>query len=125
MQLFGPHRAKPPKRSGIQGGNTGWLHVEYRGWPYVFIIARQDIAAGAELTIDYGEGYAACASSFTAARFCALCCGVCVQLYCMIPFAFIVPFQILAELGARPTRLWHNGQGSRGGKRNACWSWLR
>jgi hypothetical protein len=92
MQLFGPHRVKPPKRSGIPGGNTGWLHVEYRGWPYVFIIARQDIAAGAELTIDYGEGYAACASSFTAARFCALCCGVCVQLCFTIPFAFIVPF---------------------------------
>ena len=110
MQLFGPHRVKPPKRSGIPGGNTGWLHVEYRGWPYVFIIARQDIAAGAELTIDYGEGYAACASIGTIF---ALCCGVCVQLCFTIPFAFIVPFQILAELGARPTRLWNNHQSPR------------
>ncbi len=33
--------------------------MEHRGWPYVFIIARQDIAAGTELTIDYGEGCAA------------------------------------------------------------------
>jgi hypothetical protein len=66
MQLFGPHRVKPPKNSGIKGGNAGWMHVEYRGWPYVFIIARQDIAAGAELTIDYGEGCAACASTATA-----------------------------------------------------------
>ena len=68
IQLFGPHRVKPPKNSGIKGGNAGWMHVEYRGWPYVFIIARQDIAAGAELTIDYGEGCAACASTATASR---------------------------------------------------------
>jgi hypothetical protein len=30
--------------------------VEYKGWPHVFIIAREDIAAGTELTIDYSEG---------------------------------------------------------------------
>jgi SET domain-containing protein len=30
--------------------------VEHKGWPHVFIIARRDIAAGTELTIDYGEG---------------------------------------------------------------------
>ena len=54
-QLFGPHRTASRSKS-IKGGNTCWLHVEHKGWPHVFIIARQDIAAGTELTIDYGEG---------------------------------------------------------------------
>jgi hypothetical protein len=54
-QLFGPHR-KASRSKSITVGNTDWLHVEYKGWPHVFIIAREDIAAGTELTIDYSEG---------------------------------------------------------------------
>ena len=52
----------------------GWLHVEFKGWPNVFIIARQDIPAGAELTIDYGEGCAVSICRFFSARH--LCCSV-------------------------------------------------
>jgi hypothetical protein len=65
---LGPHRAKPSKNTGIRGGNTGWLHVEYKGWTHEFIIALQDIPASEELTIDYGEGCEAHARSSASAR---------------------------------------------------------
>ena len=43
-------------------GNPGRLnavaiHVMYRGWPYVFMMTDEDVQAGGELFISYGERF--------------------------------------------------------------------
>jgi hypothetical protein len=43
-------------------GNPGRLnavaiHVTYRGWPYVFMMTDEDVQAGGELFISYGERF--------------------------------------------------------------------
>ena len=36
--------------------NVGWMEAEYRGWPYVFIVALRDgLKSGQELLIDYSS----------------------------------------------------------------------
>jgi hypothetical protein len=52
-----PHNKKANRAAGKTNVNVTFLHVTYKGWPYIFIKASGAVESTAEFILDYGNGY--------------------------------------------------------------------
>jgi hypothetical protein len=49
--------ARKPQQSALKKPNCAFMEVQYRGWPYIFILSVDKICKGEELCLEYGEEY--------------------------------------------------------------------